>query len=167
MSRRPNDQKIEVVNVRLVKEPSLYSTEKIRSPDDAVRVIADELATLDRETFSTLCLKASGQILTWNVCSVGTLDASLVHPRELFKGLILSNSCSYISIHNHPGSGHSELKPSSEDIAVVKRLLACSDLMGIPMLDSIIVAGETGSIYSFRSEGLLDQLRPRNRDWER
>ena len=75
MGRRPNDEKIDVVNVRLVKEPSLYSTEKIRSQEDALRVIAKELAKYDREVFSLLLLNENGQPLALNICSVGTLDA--------------------------------------------------------------------------------------------
>ena len=61
MGRKPNDEKIEVVNIRMVKEPSIYSTEKIRTPDDVLRVIANELATYDREVFAVLNLKTNGQ----------------------------------------------------------------------------------------------------------
>jgi len=165
LGRRPNDEKIDVVNVRLVKEPSLYSTEKIRSPEDALRVIAKELATYDREVFSLLLLKANGQPLALNICSVGTLDSAAVSPRELFKAICLSNSHSFIALHNHPSGG--PVSPSSEDKDVTKRLLSCSELMGVHMLDHIIVAGGTGEMYSFKSEGLLDQLRPPRAVWER
>ena len=164
MGRRPNDEKIEVVNIRMVKEPSLYSTEKIRSPEDVYRVIARELATYDREVFAVLNLKTSGQPINLNICSVGTLDASVVSPREVFKSTILSNSAAFVAVHNHPSGS---LNPSQEDKDVTKRLLSCSELLGVKMLDHIIVAGETGDIYSFKSEGLLDQLRPPRAAWER
>ena len=164
MGRRPNDEKMDVVTIRMVKEPSLYSAEKIRTPDDALRLIADELASYDREVFAVLNLKVNGQPINLNICSVGSLDSSVVSPREIFKSIILSNSGGFIAIHNHP-SGN--INPSQEDKDVTKRLLACSDLLGVRMLDHIIVAGETGDIYSFRSEGLLDKLRPKRRDWER
>jgi DNA repair protein RadC len=164
MGRRPNDEKIEVVNIRMVKEPSLYSTEKIRSPEDVYRVIAKELATYDREVFAVLNLKTSGQPINLNICSVGTLDASVVSPREVFKSTILSNSAAFVAVHNHPSGS---LNPSQEDKDVTKRLLSCSELLGVKMLDHIIVAGETGDIYSFKSEGLLDQLRPPRAAWER
>jgi len=75
LGRRPNDEKIEVVNIRMVKEPSIYSTEKIRTPDDVMRVIAQELATYDREVFAVLNLKTNGQPINLNICSVGTLDS--------------------------------------------------------------------------------------------
>ena len=164
MGRRPNDEKIEVVNIRMVKEPSLYSTEKIRSPEDVLRVIAKELATYDRGVFAVLNLKTNGQPINLNICSVGTLDASVVSPREVFKSTILSNSAAFVAVHNHPSGS---LNPSQEDKDVTKRLLSCSELLGVKMLDHIIVAGETGDIYSFKSEGLLDQLRPPRAAWER
>ena len=164
MGRRPNDEKIEVVNIRMVKEPSLYSTEKIRSPEDVLRVIAKELATYDREVFAVLNLKTNGQPINLNICSVGTLDASVVSPREVFKSTILSNSAAFVAVHNHPSGS---LNPSQEDKDVTKRLLSCSELLGVKMLDHIIVAGETGDIYSFKSGGLVDQLRPPRAAWER
>lgn len=160
--RNPNE--IQVVNIRMVKEPSLYSTEKITSPEDVKKVIAKELATYDREVFAVLNLKTNGQPINLNICSVGTLDASVVSPREVFKSTILSNSAAFVAIHNHPSGS---LNPSQEDIDVTKRLLSCSELLGVKMLDHIIVAGETGDIFSFKSEGLLDQLRPPRAVWER
>lgn len=162
--RMGNPNELQVVNVRLVKEPSLYSTEKIASPEDAIKVIAKDLATYDREVFAVLNLKTNGQPINMNICSMGTLDASIVSPREVFKSCILSNSSSFIALHNHPSGS---ITPSQEDKDVTKRLLSCSELLGVKMLDHIIIGGETGNIYSFRSEGLLDQLAPRHKAWER
>ena len=164
MGRRPNDEKIEVVNIRMVKEPSLYSTEKIKSPEDVLRVIAEELKTYDREVFAVLNLKSNGQPINLNICSIGTLDTSMVSPREVFKSCILSNSAAFIAVHNHP-SGN--LTPSQEDRDVTRRLLGCSELLGVKMLDHIIIAGESGSMYRFKSEGELDHLRPSREVWER
>ena len=164
MGRRPNDEKIEVVNIRMVKEPSLYSSEKIRSPEDVVRVIAKELATYDREVFAVLNMKTNGQPINLNICSVGTLDSSVVSPREVFKSCILSNAAAFVAIHNHPSGSTS---PSQEDKDVTKRLLSASELLGVRMLDHIIVAGESGETYSFKSDGLLDHLRPPRAVWER
>ena len=158
----PNE--LRVVNIRMVKEPSLYSTEKISCPEDAVRIIAKELATYDREVFAILNLKTNGQPINLNICSVGTLDSAMVQPREVFKSAVLQNSSHFIGIHNHP-SGNLYL--SDEDKDITKRLLACSELMGIQMMDHLIVAGETGEVFSFKAEGLLDRLRPRARVWER
>lgn len=159
-----NPNEIQVVNIRMVKEPSLYSTEKISCPEDVKKVIAKELSTYDREVFAVLNLKTNGQPINLNICSVGTLDASVVSPREVFKSCILSNAAAFIAIHNHPSGS---LNPSQEDKDVTRRLLSCSELLGVKMLDHIVVAGETADYFSFKSEGLLDQLRPPRAVWER
>ena len=151
---------LEVVNVRLVKEPSLYSPEPIHSPDDVLKVIAKEIATYDREVFAILNLKSSGQIINLNICSIGTLNASLVSPREVFKSSILSNAANFIAIHNHPSGNPS---PSSEDIDTTKRLEMCGGLLGIEMLDHIIIAGETGERFSFRENGMMERVRAAER----
>ena len=164
MGRKRNDEKVQVVNIRMVKEPSLYSADRISTPYDAVRVISNELATYDREVFAVLNLKTNGQPINLNICSMGTLDASVVSPREVFKSCILSNSAAFIAIHNHPSGS---ITPSQEDKDVTKRLLSCSELLGVKMLDHIIIGGESGRTYSFKNDGLLDQLRPARAVWER
>ena len=164
MGRKRNDEKIQVVNIRMVKEPSIYSESRITCPQDAVKAIAKDMATYDREVFAVMNLKTNGQIINLNICSMGTLDASMVSPREVFKSSILSNAASFIATHNHPSGS---LKPSQEDRDITKRLLECGDLLNIQMLDHIIVAGESAHVYSFREHGDLDQLKPRHREWER
>ena len=161
-----NPNEIQVVNIRMVKEPSLYSTDKITSPEDVKKVIAKELATYDREVFAVLNLKTNGQPINLNICSVGTLDASVVSPREVFKSSILSNAAAFICLHNHP-SGNPE--PSDEDIKATKRLMHCGKLLDIRMLDHVIVAAESGRMFSFRNEGILDQLDDDapSQEWER
>lgn len=162
MPKKENE--IKVVNVRLVKEPSLYSTEPIKTPEDVLKVIAGELATYDREVFMVLNLKTNGQVINMNICSVGTLNASLVSPREVFKCAILSNAGAFICIHNHP-SGN--LEPSREDKDITKRLMECGKMLDIRMLDHIIVAAESTEMYSFREEGLMSQLECEVHVWER
>lgn len=97
---------------------------------------------------------------------MGTLYALMVSPREVFKSSILSNAASFICLHNHP-SGNPE--PSEEDIKATKRLLECGRLLDIRMLDHVIVAAESGKMFSFKSEGVLDQLdyNEPEQDWER
>lgn len=155
---------VRVVNIRMVREPSLYSEDRITCPEDAVKAIAKDLATYDREVFAVLNLKTNGQPINLNICSMGTLDASVVSPRVVFKSCILSNSAAFIAIHNHPSGS---ITPSQEDKDVTKRLLSCSELLGVKMLDHIIIGGESGRTYSFKNDGLLDQLRPARAVWER
>lgn len=159
---RSKENKINVVNVRLVKEPSLYSAEPIKTPEDVLNAVANELKQYDREVFAIINLKTNGQIINLNVCSVGTLSASLISPREVFKSSILSNAAAFIAIHNHP-SGN--ITPSAEDKEVTERLMACGEFLDIKMLDHIIVAGETGKMLSMKSEGLMPTFP--GRDMER
>ena len=161
---KKKENELKVVNIRLVKEPSLYSTEKIATPDDVLRVIADELSTYDREVFAILNLKSNGQVINLNICSVGTLNASMISPREVFKSSILSNAAAFIAIHNHPSGSPS---PSEEDRTVTKRLAECGKMMDIKMLDHIIVAGGTAQMMSFKQDGLMPQLDGRSQGWER
>ena len=158
------ENEIKVVNVRLVKEPSLYSTEPIKTPEDVLKVIAGELANYDREVFMVLNLKTNGQVINMNICSVGTLNASLVSPREVFKSAILSNAGAFICLHNHP-SGN--LEPSGEDKDITKRLMEGGRMLDIRMLDHIIVAAESAEMFSFREEGLMSQLECEAHVWER
>lgn len=164
---KKNENEIKVVNVRLVKEPSLYSTKEVTSPEAVMEVVAGELKNYDREVFAILNLKTNGKPINLHICSIGTLDATMVNPREAFKAIILSNAASFICVHNHP-SGNCE--PSQDDIAVTERMVRCGELMGIKMLDHIIIAAETGEQASFLRKGLLDGMRSRDdytSEWER
>ena len=161
---RKKENELKVVNIRLVKEPSLYSDEPIRSSEDVMKLIAKELASYDREVFLVVNLKLNGQVINMNVCSVGTLTNSLVSARDVFKSAILSNAGAFIAVHNHPTGG---LEPSQEDKDITKMLIQAGKILDIKMVDHIIVAGETGKMYSFQREGLMDQLEWEKAGWER
>ena len=158
------ENEVQVVNVRLVKEPSLYSADPITTPEDVLKVVAKDLATYDREVFAVLNMKANGQVINLNICSMGTLYASMISPREVFKSSILSNAASFICLHNHPSGNPT---PSEEDIKTTKRLMDCGRMLDIRMLDHVIVAAETGQMYSFKAEGVLDDIEDRSQVWER
>ena len=95
------ENELEVVNIRLVKEPSLYSEQTLDSPQAVVELMAKELSQYDREVFCILNMKNNGQVINMNLVSVGTINASLVIPREVFKRSILANAFELIGIHNH------------------------------------------------------------------
>lgn len=147
---------LEVVNIRLVKEPSIYSDKILDSPQAVVELMAKELAQYDREVLCILNMKTDGQVINMNIVSVGTVNSSLVNPREVFKSSILSNASGIIAIHNHP-SGN--IKPSREERNITKRLKQCGELMGIELLDHIIIGGTNGKMFSFKSENMLDGTR--------
>lgn len=105
---------------------------------------------MDREMFIVLSLDTKNQPVSINICSIGSLNASIVHPREVFKTAILSNAASIIVAHNHP-SGNP--KPSKEDINITDRLKECGMIIGIPIVDHIIFGQD--QYYSFKDENKL------------
>ena len=147
------DNKINVVNVRLVDAPALYSDREISSVEDALMLIADELKQYDREVFGIINLKSNGQIVNFNICSMGTVNMAIVSPREVFKSTILSNAQAFIGIHNHPSGNY---KPSENDIMTTKQLMQCGRIMDIKMIDHVIVGGATKKIFSFNNAGMMN-----------
>jgi DNA repair protein RadC len=114
-------KRISVVSLKLVRESSvLYRERQIKSPEDAYKLLKPFLVKADHELFVVVCLDTKNQPTAINICHVGSLNSSIVHPREVFKSAILSNSASIIVAHNHPSS---DPTPSREDIEVTKRLV--------------------------------------------
>lgn len=105
----------------------------------------------DREHFAVAVLDARRHVIGVQIVSVGTLSASLVHPREVFKPAILLNGAAVVVCHNHPSGDPS---PSSEDREATRRLQRAGELLGVPLADHIVLGGGE-SFYSFREGGLL------------
>jgi DNA repair protein RadC len=122
----------------------------IRGPDDVVAILGRKLRHEQREHFVVLLLNARHEVLRQEVVSVGSLNASIVHPREVFRPAIQHGAASVVLCHNHP-SGDAE--PSEEDLSITKRLVECGELLGIGVLDHVIVASR--GVVSFRSRQLL------------
>jgi DNA repair protein RadC len=144
-------KRVDIVSIKMVKESSLlYKDRKVSSPNDAYKLIKEFLECADREELIVCSLDTKNQPTTINVVSIGTLNSSLVHPREVFKVAILSNAASIIIAHNHP-SGHPE--PSTEDINITNRLKECGKLLGIDVIDHIIIGTER--FVSLKEKGIL------------
>lgn len=122
----------------------------IRGPDDVVAVVGRKLKREPREHFLVLLLNARHEVLGKETVSIGSLNASIVHPREVFRPAVLQAAASIVLVHNHP-SGDPE--PSEEDLSITKRLVQVGDLLGISVLDHVIVASR-GHV-SFRARQLL------------
>ncbi len=134
-------KRINFVSVKLVRDKSfLYKNRTVSEPKEAYELVREILENEDREKLIACFLNTKNQPVAINVISVGSLNSSIIHPREIFKVAILSNSASFILFHNHP-SGNPE--PSSEDIMATSRIKECGKLMGIEMLDHIIIGDET------------------------
>lgn len=113
---------------------------KITSPLDVVNVLMEEMRYLKREHFKVVLLDTKNQIISIENVSIGNLNSSIVHPREVFKIAIRRSSASMILVHNHPSG---DPTPSSEDISITKRLLESGKILGISILDHIIIGNKT------------------------
>lgn len=143
--------RIPIYKVLLVKDNNHKSEVKsITQPHDAYSVLSSYLEGQDRENFVVLLLDTKNKVIGINTVSVGTLNSSLVHPREVFKPAILSNAAAIILGHNHP-SGHAT--PSNEDIETTKKLTAAGALLGIAVLDHIVVGDN--SYASLKENGYM------------
>ena len=143
--------KLDRVAIRMVKEPPLYSSEPLRSPEAAVKVIADMLRQYDREAFCIVNLRNDLSPINMNIVSTGTLNASLAHPREILKSAVLSNASATMLFHNHP-SGN--LMPSREDTEITDRMSKLFALADMPLLDHIII-GNGDQYYSFKENSVM------------
>ena len=138
--------------VSLVYEGSLQDRPRITSPQDAKTFFAKywlDNPGHDQERFVVACLDTKNRVQSVVMITIGTLDASLVHPREVFKPAILEGSSSIILSHNHP-SGDST--PSGEDHKVTERLTEAGKLLGIEVLDHIIHGDGSNEVLSLREE---------------
>lgn len=120
---------------RVVLE-STKEKKKIRSPLDVVDYFMADMRKLKKEHFKITMLDTKNHIIGVEEVSVGNLNSSIVHPREVFKAAIKRSSSSIILVHNHPSGDPS---PSKEDINITKRLVDCGDILGIRVLDHIII----------------------------
>ena len=123
--------------VALVKEGSCkVLSRSISSPTDAFAILRNDIGLSDREIFLTLLLDTRHNIIGIHQVSVGSLNSSLVHPRETFKAAILCNAAAIILAHCHPSG---DLEPSKEDLDVTSRLKQAGELLGVPVLDHLIL----------------------------
>ncbi|MDP2735624.1 MAG: DNA repair protein RadC [bacterium] len=127
------------------------SGRSISSSRDAAALVREYLRDADREHFVVIMLDTKGRPIGINTVSTGTLNASLVHPREVFKPAILCNSAAIILAHNHPSG---DPTPSREDRESTKRLVEAGELLGINVLDHVII-GDEGKHISFAEAGYL------------
>jgi DNA repair protein RadC len=145
--------RVRLVRVGFVRERSPKAAPApvaITGPDRAESILRAILPH-DREGFAVVHLNARHEPMSVEVVSVGSLNAAIVHPREVFKGAILAGAASIILGHNHP-SGDAE--PSGEDLSITRRLVQVGELVGIGVLDHVII-GRPGVRMSFRDRGIL------------
>lgn len=149
--------------VQLVRDGSVPFTTKICStPRQAADLFRAFVGDSDREHLIAIFLDTQNRFLGLHTVSIGTLDYSVVHPREVFKAAILSNASSLVLAHNHPSG---ESAPSEEDVRITLELQKAGELLDIPLMDHIVV-GEA-SYTSFMEMGLLDYPLPETKSRRR
>ncbi|MGD6795670.1 RadC family protein [Metabacillus indicus] len=122
----------------------------IKSPQDGANYVMEEMRFLLQEHFVCLYLNTKNQVLHKQTVFIGSLNASIVHPREVFKEALKRSAASIICIHNHPSGDPS---PSREDIEVTKRLTECGKMLGIELLDHLIIGEQ--KYVSLKEKGYL------------
>jgi DNA repair protein RadC len=123
---------------------------KIKSPDDVSNLLMEEMRYSNKEIFSILLLNTKHDVIAIENISIGSLNASIVHPREVFNRAIKRSSSAIILAHNHPSG---DPKPSGEDINITKRLIKAGTIIGINVLDHIIIGD--GVYFSMKEQELI------------
>ncbi|MFA9398952.1 MAG: DNA repair protein RadC [Clostridiaceae bacterium] len=133
--------------IKSYKSGDLY---KISSPDSAAELVMEEMRNLKKEYLKIILLNTKNIVIKIEDISIGSLNSSIVHPREVFTVAVEYSSASIIICHNHPSGDPS---PSSEDINITKRLVECGKLLGIAVLDHIIIGN--GKFISLKEKGII------------
>ena len=147
----PERYGLEQVSIRMVRDAPLISEESIETPEDAIRLLGETFKDYDREVVGVVHLRNDNSPINMTIVSMGCLNQSIAHPREMMKAAFLSNASSILMFHNHPAG---RLSLSKNDIAITNRMQQVCMMAGIPMLDHIIL-GKENYYYSFREKGIL------------
>lgn len=123
---------------------------KICQPKDAAMLVMEEMRGLKQEHLKVIMLNTKNIIISVKDVSIGSLNSSIVHPREVFCDAIKKNSASIIVCHNHPSG---DPTPSKEDINITHRLQECGNLLGINLVDHLIIGN--GKYISLKEKGIL------------
>jgi DNA repair protein RadC len=123
----------------------------VSTPEDVVALCATQFRGLDREHFWALALSTKNRLLRMVEVSVGSLNSSIVHPRELFKEAVRLSAASVVIVHNHPSG---DPTPSSADLQLTRRLARAGEVLGIEVLDHVVI-GDGGAHASLRHMGVL------------
>jgi DNA repair protein RadC len=125
--------------VYLVREGENDEVIKLNNPTDVYDLVKDELANSDREMLLSVMITVNNQLIGVEIVSIGSVNATTMLPREIFKSAILANAVGIILCHNHPSG---DLTPSNEDIKFTKVIIDAGELLGIKVLDHLIVSNK-------------------------
>ena len=124
---------------RRLSAKAAQKQEKIGGPEDVARYAAPLLRFEQKEHFRVMLLDVRNRVLAMPTVSIGSLTASVAHPREIFREAIRYSAANMILIHNHPSG---DPTPSREDLQLTRQMMKAGEIMGIPVLDHVIIAGD-------------------------
>lgn len=145
-------QSIPLVKLRMVREKRLKYSAQIGYPEALIKMIWPIFRGADRELFIVVGLDSRHFPTVINIVSVGNVERTQVHPREVFKPLILSNATSFICIHNHPAGS---IEPSNADRDITEILQEAGKKLQIPLVDHLIVTDRPDTFCSFKRNGMI------------
>ncbi|GGA58132.1 hypothetical protein GCM10007416_34170 [Kroppenstedtia guangzhouensis] len=157
--------KIPVYDIRIAEEGYRHVTleivghhespvEQVGTPRDAADAVRSYLKGVDREHFVVMLLSTKNKINGFHTCHIGSVNTTVVHPREVFKPAVIANTAGIIVAHNHPSG---DPTPSREDVHITERLYEVGKIMGIELLDHIII-GDPGRYYSMLEKGVFGRF---------
>jgi DNA repair protein RadC len=140
------------ISKRLTKEKNLRINKSvvIRSPKDLFPLLKEKITNFYKEHFIVTSLDSRNKVISINTISIGTLNSSLIHPRETFESAIRNHAAGIIICHNHPSG---ELKPSGDDLVVTDNLIKSGKLLGIEIVDHLIFS--KNDYFSFKEKKII------------
>jgi len=152
-AKKRSEWYIQILKPMMVREHD-SQIHHCRTPADAADLLP-HYGSLDVETFSVILLNAKNNVINIDPVSVGLVDASLVHPREIFRTAVTQGASAVVLVHNHPSGNPT---PSAEDIRVTKQLVEAGKILDIKVIDHVIIGQKTDASHgylSMREEGLV------------
>ena len=151
-----------IYRVQLVRDTAIRTPRaQFRQSHDVADLLWQFLGEVDREHFVVILVDRKNRLIGIHTVSVGSLTASVVHPREVFKVAILSNAAAILCGHNHPSG---DPQPSQEDRSLTRRLVQAGRILGIDVLDHVIIGDGTADYYSFADQGILHTYKGESHD---
>ena len=150
---------VSIYRVSLVKDKSIsFGQGRMNNSQEAQSLIQSLIKTQgqpDREQFCVILLNSKNEIIGLNIVSIGGLSSASAHPSEVLKPAILANSAAIILCHNHPSNN---LEPSPDDLAITKRIIQASEVIGIAVHEHIIISMDDDRYYSFADNGIIKRF---------
>ena len=140
------------ISKRLIKEEKLNKNKSviIKSPKDIFPLLKEKIINFHKEYFMVVSLDNRNKVISIDIVSIGTLNSSLIHPRETFEVAIKNHAAGIIICHNHPSG---ELKPSEDDLVVTNNLIKAGKLLGIEISDHLIIT--KNGYFSFKERKII------------